>query len=119
MAESTAYQGWAIVELMGHKRLAGHVREVQQYGVTMMRLDALVDGGERLETNDVGGSAIYRIQHCSEEKARADWSVGRPVRQLTVGPPDSDGERDEVDGEHDTEELDDDQESEEDDDIPC
>lgn len=34
-----AYEGWAIVELMGHRRLGGYVRQAEQFGVAMLRLD--------------------------------------------------------------------------------
>lgn len=37
MAES--YEGWAILELMGHRRLGGRVSQVEQYGVPMLRID--------------------------------------------------------------------------------
>jgi hypothetical protein len=33
------FEGWAIVELMGHRRLAGYVREVELAGAGMLRLD--------------------------------------------------------------------------------
>lgn len=39
MTEPTAFEGWAIVELMGHRRLAGYVRQAEQFGVAMLRLD--------------------------------------------------------------------------------
>jgi hypothetical protein len=34
-----AFEGWAIVELMGYRRLAGYVRQAEQFGVAMLRLD--------------------------------------------------------------------------------
>ena len=33
------FEGWAILELMGHRRLAGYVREVELAGSGMLRLD--------------------------------------------------------------------------------
>lgn len=33
------FEGWAILELMGHRRLAGYVREVEVAGAGMLRLD--------------------------------------------------------------------------------
>lgn len=38
MPEET-FEGWAILELMGHRRLAGYVREVELAGQGMLRLD--------------------------------------------------------------------------------
>ena len=39
MTDSGAFEGWAIVELMGHRRLAGYVRQAEQFGAAMLRLD--------------------------------------------------------------------------------
>lgn len=38
-ATNSTYAGWAILELMGHRRLAGYVREVELAGQGMLRLD--------------------------------------------------------------------------------
>lgn len=35
----SAYEGWAIVELMGHRRLGGRVGEAEAYGAKLLRLD--------------------------------------------------------------------------------
>lgn len=34
-----SYEGWAIVELMGHRRIAGRVSQAEQYGTAMLRID--------------------------------------------------------------------------------
>jgi hypothetical protein len=34
-----AFEGWAIVELMGHRRLGAYVRETELAGAAMLRLD--------------------------------------------------------------------------------
>ena len=41
MTETTekTFEGWAIVELMGHRRLAGYVTETELAGAPMLRLD--------------------------------------------------------------------------------
>lgn len=36
---SEAFEGWAIVELMGHRRLGAYVREAEFAGAAMLRLD--------------------------------------------------------------------------------
>ena len=38
-AEEATFEGWAILELMGHRRLAGYVQEVELAGHGMLRLD--------------------------------------------------------------------------------
>lgn len=37
--DDSLFEGWAIVELMGHRRLAGWVSEVEIAGAPMLRLD--------------------------------------------------------------------------------
>jgi hypothetical protein len=34
-----AFTGWAVLELFGHRRLAGYVRQAEQFGTAMLRLD--------------------------------------------------------------------------------
>lgn len=64
-----AYTGWAIVELFGHRRLAGRVAQVEQYGQAMLRLDVpMADGTE--STHFYGGGAVYGVHPTSEELAR-------------------------------------------------
>lgn len=62
---------WAIVELMGHRQVAGKISEVTQYGVTMLRVEvpSISEPGKVFRTQDYGGSAIYCLTHCDEETA--------------------------------------------------
>ncbi|MGE5801580.1 MAG: hypothetical protein ACM358_04945 [Gemmatimonadota bacterium] len=64
---ATGFEGWAIVELMGHRKLAGHVSEVTIAGAAMLRLDV---PSEPPVTQFYGGAAIYCITPTSEELAR-------------------------------------------------
>lgn len=67
--ERQGLEGWVILELMGHRRLAGHVTETTVAGAPMLRID--IPRGERETlTQFYGGSAIYCITPCSEELAR-------------------------------------------------
>jgi hypothetical protein len=80
--ETRPYEGWAIVELMGHRRLAGIVSQAEQYGVAMLRLDVPeVDGGQAA-TQFYGGSSIYCVTPTTEEAARlvARRNVPAPVQ---------------------------------------
>ena len=79
-----AYIGWAIVELMGHRRRAGVVREVEQFGTRLLRIDS--PAGEDLVTEFYGGGAIYALRPCTEEVARAlaaQLGDPRPVQPLS------------------------------------
>jgi len=64
-----AYEGWAIVELFGHVRLAGKVSQAEQYGTTMLRLDVPDVDGHPGFTSFKGGSALYSVTPTTEEIA--------------------------------------------------
>jgi hypothetical protein len=65
------YEGWAVVELMGHRRLAGYVREVSMYGTAMLRVDVPGDDpATAFATQYYGGGSIYALTPCTEEIAR-------------------------------------------------
>lgn len=68
--EAHEFGEWCIVELFGHRRVAGHVREVTIAGAGFLRLDvpAVVDGRPR--TQYFHPSAVYGLHPCSEGTAR-------------------------------------------------
>ena len=69
------YEGWAIVELMGHRTFGGMVSEVEMYGGRLLRLDVYDDDDEEpTMTQYYGSSAIYCITPADESMAR---QVGR------------------------------------------
>ncbi|WP_294124287.1 hypothetical protein [Sphingomonas sp.] len=99
---------WAIVELMGHVRLAGRLSEEEHYGAKLGRLDipnpvvvctpckgirdanpncAVCGGfgatGGGFTTQFFGGASVYRITMVSEDVAR---SVAANVRPAPVQP---------------------------------
>ena len=59
---------WAIVELMGHVRLAGRLTEEEKFGSKIGRLD--IPTSEGFVTQYFGGGSVYRITIVSEEVAR-------------------------------------------------
>ncbi|HYD87146.1 MAG TPA: hypothetical protein VEA80_06715 [Vitreimonas sp.] len=77
-----AFEGWAIVELMGHRTRPGRVKEVETAGGKMLRIDIPAPDGE--VTEFYGVSAIYSIRPCSEQIARDQSSTAqsRPVRPI-------------------------------------
>lgn len=79
-----AFDGWAIVELMGHRVRAGQVREVELAGGKMLRVDVHCEDGVVL-TEYYSTAAIYALRPCSEEIARAEmkgYADPRPVRPV-------------------------------------
>lgn len=49
------FEGWAILELMGHRRLAGFISQVEMFGAAMLRID--VPGPDEVCTLCGGGLA--------------------------------------------------------------
>lgn len=68
---SPVYEGWAILELMGHRQRAGQVREVELAGTKVLRIDIPTNDFLTPEVTEFyGGAAIYALRPCSEEVAR-------------------------------------------------
>lgn len=44
-ANDAVYEGWAVVELLGHRRLIGQAREIELFGSKVLRLDVALPGG--------------------------------------------------------------------------
>lgn len=62
---------WAVVEVMGHKQVAGYVTEEAVFGAAMCRIDIPEVDGHPAQTVYHGGQAIYAVHPCSEALARA------------------------------------------------
>lgn len=72
MSEQDKFQGWAIVELMGHRRLAGMVTEVSVAGAGMLRVDIPTKGdGDFTLTQFYPPSSLYALTPVAEDIARA------------------------------------------------
>lgn len=80
-AASPAFEGWAILELMGHRRLAGYVREVTMFGTALCRIDVPEVEGQARTTQFFTASAVYCVTPTTEEIARR---VARGVRPAPV-----------------------------------
>lgn len=59
---------WAIVELMGHIKLAGRVTEEEKFGAKMGRIDMPLGAG--YVSQWFGGGSVYRITIVTEAVAR-------------------------------------------------
>lgn len=80
--EQSAFEGWAIVELMGHRTRPGYIKEVEIAGGKMLRIDIPAPDGDATEF--YGAASIYSIRPCSEQIARdqASGANSRPVRPI-------------------------------------
>jgi hypothetical protein len=71
-APQNSFAEWVILELMGHRRLAGHLTEVEIAGDGFLRLD--IYQGEVVDpsaTQFYRPGAVYCITPTTEELARA------------------------------------------------
>lgn len=68
--EASNVASWAVLELMGHVRLAGRVSEEERFGTKMGRIDIPQPDGS-FTTQFFSGGSIYRMTPCTEEVARA------------------------------------------------
>lgn len=68
---------WAVVELMGHQRIAGKISERTVAGTPMLQVDVPAVGEVPAYSRLLGGTAIYAINPCDEEVA-TQWckSIG-------------------------------------------
>lgn len=73
---------WVILELMGHRRLAGRLTEVQIAGTHFLRLDVYNGDAPTPElTQFYRPAAVYAITPVTEDAARR---VGAPEADLPV-----------------------------------
>ncbi|HET7386879.1 MAG TPA: hypothetical protein VFJ19_09490 [Nocardioidaceae bacterium] len=83
-----AFEGHAVLELMGHRRLAGFLSEQQIGGASFLRIDVPCDPPA---TQFYAPSAVYAITPCSEETARQVAAMSRPAPvqrwELPAAPP--------------------------------
>lgn len=83
MSESLSYEGWAIVEVFGHRRLAGLVRQVNQFGTVMMRIDIPKDKDTFEAAQFYGGAALFSVTPCTKEAAREE-NTPRPIARYAL-----------------------------------
>jgi hypothetical protein len=82
MPDQTAeerFATWAILELMGHRRLAGHVQEVQIAGAGFLRLDIPPAGDDPGRTQYVSPASVYAMHPTTEDTARRAAAEWRPA----------------------------------------
>jgi hypothetical protein len=93
--ETEQTEQFAVVEMMGHRKIAGAIKQSELAPGALIRVDVFGANGEVERTEHVGSSAIYDITICSEQTAKAaaiahnpqpsfayDIMKPRPDRQL-------------------------------------
>lgn len=77
-AEPQKFEQWAIVELMGHQRMAGFVTEATIGGASLLRIDVPEAPGHPAYTRYIAPAALYAINPTNEATARAAAVGFRP-----------------------------------------
>lgn len=94
MSQDEKFEGWGVVEMLGHRRLAGHVGEQTIAGSSLVRVDVPETPGKPGYTKLIGLGSIYCITPTSEEVARRAaaalerWNDPLPVQlpqQIAAG----------------------------------
>lgn len=76
----TIVDQFAVVEIFGHRRLAGRVKEVEQFGTKMLRIDIPTDGdfGKGFTTQLYGGGSLFSVTPCTLEYVE---KINRPYQR--------------------------------------
>lgn len=78
--DKDVFAEWVILELMGHRRLAGHLQEVQVAGSGLLRLDVYPgDASAPSMTQLYSPAAVYCITPTTEEIARKVAAESQPA----------------------------------------
>ncbi len=78
MSDENVWQEWTVLELMGHRRLAGLVTEQQIAGKGFLRLDVPGDGDTWTATQLYNPDSVYCMTPTSEENARKIAALSQP-----------------------------------------
>jgi len=83
------FEGFAVLELMGHRRLAGYVREATLAGGAFLRIDLIASEHGQEATQFYSPASVYALTPCTEEVARkvAERTWDTPARQLALPAP--------------------------------
>ena len=83
---------WACVEIFGHRKHYGRIKEVERFGTKMLRVDvpaATADPrlgeDETYETFLYGGASIFSLTPMTEEAARKWAEAERPKPYTPMG----------------------------------
>lgn len=88
---------WGIVEVFGHRRHAGRVREEERFGSKMMRIEVPVKGdpAQGWTTRYYGGGSIFSYTPSDEASVlRANRPYDPPARLTYCGDEDEGGDDD-------------------------
>lgn len=87
---------WAIVEIFGHRKHVGRIREEERFGAKMLRIDVPVDGDPAAKgwiTLWYGGASVFSMTLTNEASAmKANKPYAPPARYAISAPSDKEDE---------------------------
>lgn len=72
------FEGWVIIELMGHRKLGGYLQEETICGKAMARLDVVNTEGTPIATQFYNPDSIYCITPTTQDVATAYGANHKP-----------------------------------------
>jgi hypothetical protein len=75
--------GWSVVEMLGHRVIAGFVSEVEIAGAGFLRVDLWAEEGTPRATQFVAPASVYAITPSTEEAVRERMKP-RPVHRIAL-----------------------------------
>jgi hypothetical protein len=79
MTDASGFEGWAILELMGHRKLGGYVREQNVAGAGFIRIDVPGKTGDAsVATQFYAPGALYCLTPVAEDVARRFAATMQP-----------------------------------------
>jgi hypothetical protein len=82
-ADSEKFEAWAIVELMGHRKIAGRVSEQIIAGAPLLRIDVPEVPAQAAFTTFYGPHTIYSLTPTTEEIAKR---LAYAMRAMPIDP---------------------------------
>jgi hypothetical protein len=97
MTGPARFDTWAVLELMGHRRLAGFVSEVTIAGAAFLRIDIPLGGAGKDVTQYYSAAAVYALTPTSQATAlelAAALAFPAPVKEWELPRIDESRDRD-------------------------
>jgi hypothetical protein len=90
---------YAVIEVFGHRRLAGRIAEVEQYGTKLLRIDIPEKGKfeNGFKSQLYGGASLFSVTHCDLATVERMNKPYEPMGRLTYQEPDMIDEEQEPD----------------------